>query len=274
MKLLSPAKINLFFRVLYKRIDGFHEVASLMQAISLFDEIYLERSMKDQFSCTNKHLPTGEENLVLKGLQVFRKKTGFIDPVAIHLKKNIPTQGGLGGGSSNCATILFGLSKLSGKNINSDELSKWAGEISSDAPFFFSSGTGYATGKGENVQSLRPIRKKSFIVAKPVFGLSTPIVYQHCEPNFHSNNPMDLLEKAYSGLFCGVNDLENPAFKLCPDLVGLKKWLVTNGFKNIAMTGSGTSFYCDPMPLCPNSNALEFFKVNTVNRAANWYGTY
>jgi 4-diphosphocytidyl-2-C-methyl-D-erythritol kinase len=99
--LFSPAKVNLFFKILGKRTDGYHEVASLNQAINLGDEITLARSLQDTFTCSDPNIPLDHTNLVLKALTLFREKTAFNFPVSIHLEKKIPIQAGLGGGSSN-----------------------------------------------------------------------------------------------------------------------------------------------------------------------------
>src|SRR3989338_5817579 len=154
LSLFSPAKINAFFRVLYKREDGFHEIASLYQSISLGDDLDISISDKDHFSCTESSL-LGEDNLVLRSLALFRKKTGCSHSFSVHLNKKIPIQAGLGGGSSNAATALFGFMKLAQLTIPKQILVFWASELGSDVPFFFSFGTAYATGRGEILQDVK-----------------------------------------------------------------------------------------------------------------------
>jgi 4-diphosphocytidyl-2-C-methyl-D-erythritol kinase len=104
----SPAKLNLFFRVLSRRSDGFHEIASLFQTIDLGDVLEIAAASQDQLTCTDKELPCDERNLVVKALHLFRRKTGMETfSIRCHLEKKIPKEAGLGGGSSNAATILF-----------------------------------------------------------------------------------------------------------------------------------------------------------------------
>ena len=91
--------------------------------------------------------------LFIKLALCFKKKTGYSQPLHIHVEKKIPIKGGLGGGSSNAATTLWAINKLSKLNIDEKELQKWAGQISSDSPFFFSKGTAFSTGRGEQIEN-------------------------------------------------------------------------------------------------------------------------
>ena len=269
MKLYSPAKLNLFFRVLRKRDDGFHEIASLMQAISLCDTLHFDLALEDSLTCTDPQIPTDENNFIHKARSLFRQKTGFDVPLAIHAEKQIPSKGGLGGGSSNIATTLYAMNQLSGLGLSETKLAEWAGEVSSDAPFFFSGGTAYTMGRGEIVELLAPLPKKNLYLAKPNGpGLSTPLVYKHCKPNVNLNDPVYLLKERK----WGTNDLEFPAFSLRPDLKKLKRKLFALGFNSVAMTGSGTAFFCfgtveDPM--LPN---VQFWKSSYISReGTQWY---
>ena len=151
MKFLSPAKLNLFLRVLRKRSDGYHELASLFQAIDLVDALHVREVSEDRFSCSDPAL-LGPSNLVLRALKLFREKTGLQFPVEMHLEKRIPMQSGLGGGSSNAATALFALNVLAGRVATEEQLCAWSQEIGSDVPFFFSLGTAYCTGRGKSTQ--------------------------------------------------------------------------------------------------------------------------
>lgn len=267
MKLFSPAKINLFFRVLKKQESGFHEIASLMQAISLGDILRIEKGHLDQLTTSDPDLPCDERNLIHQALRLYREKTGYSEPIRIHVEKRIPMEGGLGGGSGNVATTLWALNQLSGIGIKEDRLRKWAGEISSDAPFFFSSGTAYTEGRGEVVTSLDPFPSQIIWIAKPQGkGLSTPWVYEHCRPNFHNIDPQEMLQ---NNLY--LNDLEFPAFKLRPDLAKLKEDLLNLGFEKVGMTGSGTAFFCFGL-INPKLEGVHFFKTTFLSRQPHeWY---
>lgn len=274
MKLYSPAKLNLFFRILSKRDDGFHEIASLMQAISLCDILDFAIAKEDSLICKNPEFPTDDRNFVSKARALFRKKTGFSDPIAIHVEKNIPVEGGLGGGSGNIATTLYAMNQLSGLHLDEEILAKWAGEISSDAPFFFSRGTGYVTGRGEKVKSLPLLPKQDLYLAKPKgAGLSTPLVYKHCMPSAVFK-PKDLLESALKGKLQSINDLELPAFRLRPELLTFKKELLSLGFERVCMTGSGTTFFCFGNIENPFLPETFFWKISFLFRSENdWYVT-
>ena len=271
MKLFSPAKLNLFFRVLKKRDDGFHEIASLMQAISLGDTLHFEESNEDLLTCTDTTIPTDEKNFIHRARALFREKTGFQTPIAIHAEKKIPAEGGFGGGSGNIATTLWAFNEISGENIDEGTLRSWAGELSSDAPFFFSSGTAYSTGRGEGIFSLPPLEEETLYLAKPEGGLSTPLVYRHCEPNVNDIDPKKLLGNAIAGSLEGINDLEYAAFALRPDLWELKEGLINLGFKTVAMTGSGTGFYCLGPVENPTLPGIQFWKTSYISRDKKWY---
>ncbi|MCB1072757.1 MAG: 4-(cytidine 5'-diphospho)-2-C-methyl-D-erythritol kinase [Chlamydiia bacterium] len=271
MKLFSPAKLNLFFRVLNKRADGFHEIASLMQAITLGDTLHFKESHQDHLTCSDPTIPVNEKNFIHKARALFRKETGFKTPIAIHAEKKIPAEGGFGGGSGNIATTLWALNQISGMDIGEETLRTWAAEISSDAPFFFSTGTAYATGRGEKVFSLPPLEKKDLFLAKPEGGLSTPLVYQHCAPNVNDIDPKILLGNAIAGKIEGVNDLEYAAFALRPDLWELKEGLINLGFETVVMTGSGTGFYCIGPIENPSLPGIHFWKTSYLSRGDQWY---
>ena len=271
MKLFSPAKLNLFFRVLDQRDDGFHEIATLMQAVSLGDILSFKISDSNQIFSSNPILPVDDRNSVFQALALFRKKTGYQTPITIHIEKKIPIEGGFGGGSSNSATTLWALNKISRKQIDEKILSEWAGELSSDAPFFFSSGTAYATGRGETIQSLPPLQRGTLFLAKPKKGLSTPFVYQNHRLTLSSKSPHFLLQQALSGSIRGWNDLEKTAFFLDPTLKELKKNLLALGFNMVSMTGSGSGFYCLGEVTNPSLPEVDFWKVHFLFRKREWY---
>ena len=242
MKYFSPAKLNLFFRVLRKRSDGYHDIASLFQAIDLGDDLFFETSDQDRLTCSDESLPCDASNLIWKALMVFRMHYDC-PPVHIHLVKKIPMQAGFGGGSSNAATTLWALNQWSHQRISSKKLQIIGAQIGSDVPFFFSTGTAYCTGRGEVVEStfLSPF---SGCWAKPSFGLSTPLVYR--ETRLEELDPVDP-KIALSSFFTSqpqyFNDLEKAAFRIEPRLIAFKNQLLSD-FQTVVMTGSGTAFFC------------------------------
>ncbi len=242
---LSPAKINLFLHVVDKRPDGYHTIASLFQTIDLYDKIHFALSNRDHLTCTDPSIPTDAANLILKAAELFRRKTGLRFGVEVHLEKNIPHQSGLGGGSSNAATILYALNERHGKPASLQELGEWSSEIGSDISFFFTHGTAYCTGRGEIIREMPPLPKKSFWILKPPLGLSTPLVYRHLDlSKVRKRDPEALLKRFQEGEWPCFNDLEIPAFELLPELSHVKHKLSESGYHAVTMTGSGTALFC------------------------------
>lgn len=274
LKLISPAKINLFLRVVGRRPDGYHELASLFQTISLVDKIHFNLADNDTMTCTDLSLPLDGSNLVMKAVNLFRRKTGLNFGVRVHLEKNIPSQAGLGGGSSNAATTLWALNQLHNNIATTGDLQTWSAEIGSDIPFFFSHGTAYCTGRGEIVNDLpAPVRKTKVAIFKPAIGLPTPSVYARLRtltPQDHLTTPSEDLQLFLDDKPRYCNDLEAAAFMEEPALQILKQNLLSFDFDTVLMTGSGSAFFC-----LGNSNTVPsepFFQAEFISRSNDeWY---
>lgn len=275
LKVFSPAKINLFLKIIRKRSDGYHELSSLFQTIDLGDTLTFELSSKDSLTCTDPLIPTNETNLVLKATQLFRNKTGFSTNFKIHLLKQIPIQAGLGGGSSNAASTLWACNNLTGNKISIADLQQWSAEIGSDIPFFFSEGTAYCTGRGEHVQNLSPLTKQHCWIIKPKVGLSTPEVYSRFRLKSDSN--LNVASNADIKRFFNespyyINDLEQPAFEAKPELEEIKNNLLKCGFKTVLLSGSGSAFFCLGEGTPSISNDFTSFSTHFLNRSPiHWY---
>lgn len=253
LTLFSPCKINVFLRITSKREDGFHDLASLFHVISLGDKIKFSLSPSkstDRLSTNVPGVPLDDTNLIIKALNLYRKKTGSDKFFWIHLDKKVPTGAGLGGGSSNAATALWAANQFSGCIATEKELQEWSGEIGSDIPFFFSNGAAYCTGRGEVVQDLpAPIPFDiPMVLIKPPQACSTAEVYKRLRlDRTVSIDPLTLLEKiSTSGIsqdVC-VNDLEIPAFEVLPSLKRLKQRVIAAGrgqYEAVFMSGSGST---------------------------------
>lgn len=273
ISLSSPAKINLFLRILKKRSDGYHELASLFQAIDLSDRLHFTLSQTDKLTCTDNTLPTDQSNLITKAVQLFRRKTNIKDCLNIHLEKNIPQQAGLGGGSSNAATTLWAFNQLCGKPASEGDLAKWGAEIGSDVPFFLSHGTAYCTGRGEQIFPIKPLENINLWIVKPYQGLSTPLVYKTLNVELlPQRNPIEALKNFFDNHSTYFNDLEAPAFTLIPDLFELKSNLLSTGFSTVMMSGSGTSFFCIGEGKIPNLQGIKSYRTRFINRRENvWF---
>ncbi len=231
----SPAKINLFLRVLSKRSDGFHELSTLMQTVTFGDTLTVEPAERDHFSCSDPSLPLDERNLVMKALRLFREKTGDSRPVSIHLQKELPHEAGLGGGSSNAATTLWALNELTDLKASEQDLMHWGAELGSDVPFFFSNGSALCTGRGERVESCPQPDLPPIALLTPPISLATPLVFAELLPTERS--PEGDAE-------IGTNDLEGPAFRLSPKLKGIRDALLEVGVEKVALSGSGSTLIC------------------------------
>lgn len=273
LTLYSPAKINLFLRIMGRRPDGYHELASMFQAVSLFDIIHFSLAEQDQLTCTDPGIPVDGSNLIQKAITLFRAKTGLTFGVKVHLEKNIPYQSGLGGGSGNAATTLWALNQLCGTPATLKMLSSWSAEIGSDIPFFFSEGTAYCTGRGELVHSLPSLPATDLWLVKPLEGLSTPAVYKQVNlALLPPRDPVGALQQITKGKSDYFNDLEIPAFTVMPSLANLKQRLLEAGFSSVVMTGSGSGFFCFGKGQPPVVPGLISHPVRFCNRSADqWY---
>eukprot|EP00871_Galdieria_phlegrea_P004065 jgi/Galph1/465/GphlegSOOS_G5267.1 len=247
----SPAKVNLFLRILGKRKDGYHELATLMQAISLRDVLYFkllgDSADGDIFETNSDDIPLGSSNFVIAAFRKFRKETGMRKYFHVRVEKRIPVKAGLGGGSSNAATALWAANYLTGKKYSVEYLQKWGADIGSDVPFFFSSGTAFCSGRGETVSNMGPLYPSFLYIIKPSGNLSTENVYQNLDLSKCSNrDPAELLTAVKEGVMWAdpVNDLEEPSFRLYPLLSELKMVLQGSGFPVVLMCGSGSALFC------------------------------
>ncbi|CAL9059685.1 4-diphosphocytidyl-2-C-methyl-D-erythritol kinase, chloroplastic-like [Musa acuminata AAA Group] len=253
LSLFSPCKINVFLRITGKREDGFHDLASLFHVISLGDTIKFSLSptkTRDRLSANVSGVPLDERNLIIKALNLYRKKTGTDNFFWIHLDKKVPTGAGLGGGSSNAATALWAANQFSGCPATEKELQEWSGEIGSDVPFFFSHGAAYCTGRGEVVEDIpRPLPLDlPMVLIKPQEACSTAEVYKRLRlDQISSYDPLVLLgeitQNGVSQDVC-INDLEPPAFEVLPSLKRLKKRVLAASrgqYDAVFMSGSGST---------------------------------
>lgn len=273
MILFSPAKINLFLRVLGRRNDGYHNLASLFQAVDLGDTLEFSFAEKDEMTCNDPQIPVDHTNLVSKAIQLFRNKTGLKGGLRVHLDKKVPAQAGLGGGSSNAATTLYALNSLHKTNLSDQTLGEWAGEIGSDISFFFSHGRAFCTGRGEIVQDvlLSPLEQTLWLV-KPKEGLPTPLIFKFLKlDECSSEDPAILLQKNSKGIYF-LNDLEKPAFQALPSLQTLKNELLSQGFSAVSLTGSGTGLLALGKNAPQVSSDHRCYQLKYLSRFENeWY---
>ena len=176
----APAKVNLTLSVGEKRPDGYHDLASVMTSVGLFDTVALEETDTGHvtMTCTVPGLACDETNLCVRAARLFLQETGTTCPgLAIHLEKRIPMQAGLGGGSSDAAAVLRGLRQLYAPQLPISQLEKWAISLGSDVPFCVRGATALVRGKGERLLKLPKLPLCWFVLCKPSISLSTARMY-------------------------------------------------------------------------------------------------
>lgn len=181
----SYGKVNLSLDVLYKRNDGYHEIDTIMQQISLKDIISIENiSGEDIRIKSNKsELPLDSNNLVYKAWNQIKKKTDIERGVSINIQKEIPISAGLAGGSSNAAATLRGLNTLWDLKLSDDDLYAIALKIGADVPFCLMGGTAHAKGIGEKLTKLKSFKNKHILIFNPGIQISTACVYEGLRPS-------------------------------------------------------------------------------------------
>jgi 4-diphosphocytidyl-2-C-methyl-D-erythritol kinase len=248
MRFLAPAKINLSLEILGKRPDGYHEIRTLMHRVDLCDEIGI--SLEGQgikLAADGEGIPAGGENLACRAAQVFFEELGSRRSIKIWLKKRIPVAAGLGGGSSDAATVLMGLNSLLETKWDDDRLMALGGKIGADVPFFIFQKPALAEGIGERLTPVSLPESIWFLLLIPPFSLSTAWAYdaydrmfpQRKEPGLVMNSFEDIAEI----LPIMRNDLEAAAFLLYPQIRQMKEELLAKGAQGTLMTGSGPVSY-------------------------------
>ncbi|MFL6529519.1 MAG: 4-(cytidine 5'-diphospho)-2-C-methyl-D-erythritol kinase [Chthoniobacterales bacterium] len=234
MQLRAPAKINLSFRILSRRADGFHEIETLMAPISLHDVLTIEPNDSIEFTCDDPSLPTGDDNLVVKAARLFGRGA------RIHLEKRIPHGAGLGGGSSDAASVLLGLNAIYKTNFPREALAEMAEQIGSDVPFFIFESAARCGGRGELVVPTRLTNPIRFLLLKPAFGVPTPWAYSRWSDSGELSG-INYAPQEFAGVEF-VNDLERPVFEKHVILAQAKIWLLAQPEVGVAlMSGSGST---------------------------------
>lgn len=244
---IAPAKINLFLRVIRKRADGYHDIFSLMQKISLHDELIFSPLPKGiVLHCPGTDLPTDEKNLIVRAAKAVFDYCDYQSGMEITLHKRIPMTAGLGGGSSDAATTIMALNKICSLGLKKTELLKIGAKIGADVPFFIFGNAALASGVGDRLKHLRGLPKLDVLLIKPPFDLSTKMIYQNLnlrltrgKNNYSIPRFLDL-----GDIVCGLhNDLESVSLKIHPELADLKQMLLRHGALGALMSGSGPTIF-------------------------------
>jgi len=243
----SPAKVNLYLRVLRKREDGYHDILSLMQRISLCDEMTFSPGTKRTvIRCPDSSLPEDENNIVYRAATAFYSRTAAQPDIEITIRKRIPIAAGLGGGSSNAATTLITLNELSGNPLTREELLRIGSTLGADVPFFIFGRTAWASGIGDEMIETAPLPNLWYVLINPGFEVSTKRVYQGLNLGLTNGRINYSIPRFYTGedvIRSLTNDLENVTLKLHPVLGQIKSLLLESGAEGALMSGSGPTIF-------------------------------
>ncbi len=273
LEVLAPAMLNLFLEILGKRSDGFHEIETLMYPIGLYDTLVFQDDPGGQVSLTcrqatdqqatdqqataagaplvpgaGEDLPAGADNLVVRAVELVRRRLGVTKGARLRLIKRIPLAAGLAGGSSDAAAALFAANRVWRLGLTHEELTALAAELGSDIPFFLHGGPAVCRGRGEIIERTGGLGSLHFVVARPPAGLSTADVYRACRPSPEARRVVGLIDALRRGSLVGAagclhNGLQAAAESLSPWIARLSREFGRLDFLGHRMSGSGTSYF-------------------------------
>jgi 4-diphosphocytidyl-2-C-methyl-D-erythritol kinase len=255
VKIRAPAKINVGLRVVGKRADGYHLLDTVMVPVSLYDEIYITKSIRKGRSCTakltvtcdNPAVPSDEGNIVFRAADLIIKENSINEPVAIHIVKRIPIGAGLGGGSSDAAATLIAMNSLFRLNYSMRRLKKRGYSLGADVPFFIGRMPARARGIGERLTPIKSLPWNWAIIVYPGFPVATSWVYRNFQAKL--TKPManisiiSPLKKSLGQRRLLVNDLETVTLARYPRIKFLKEELNAEGAAGALMSGSGSAVF-------------------------------
>jgi 4-diphosphocytidyl-2-C-methyl-D-erythritol kinase len=255
----APAKLNLFLEVLAKRSDGFHEIETLMLPVHRYDTLYFRDELQGhitlrcEFSVDcqaglDEPFPRGADNLVVRAVELLRRKSGLQRGATMRLIKRIPAGAGLAGGSSDAAAALVAANHAWRLGYPRSRLAELGAELGSDVPFFLGQGPAVCRGRGERVAPVERIGSLYFVVARPPAGLSTAAVYQACEPAkepYHVDQLQTALANGDWRAIGGAlhNRLQSAARHLCPWIGRLEEEFEKLDVIGHRMSGSGSGYF-------------------------------
>ena len=250
--LKALAKINLGLDVIRRREDGYHEVRMVMQTIHLYDRLDIARSHEPgiRIQSNLNFLPVNENNLVYKAGKLLMDEFGITDGVDVKLTKRIPVAAGMAGGSTDAASMLYGMNQIFNLGLSRKALMERGVQIGADVPYCLMRGTALAQGIGEKLSQLPPMVKCPVLIAKPAVSVSTKFVYQNLKLDEHTKHPdIDTLigaikRKDFAGI-CGNmgNVLESVTIPNYPVIAEIKEKMMEAGAAHAMMSGSGPTVF-------------------------------
>ncbi len=247
----SYAKVNLTLDVLGKRDDGYHDVKMIMQTLSLFDLVIVDRTEEGISVTSNlKYLPSNDKNVAYKAVQLFFEETGLSGGAKVLLHKNIPVAAGLAGGSGNAGAVLCALDRLYNTGLSDKELCCMGAKLGADVPFCILGGTQLAKGIGTDLSELPPLPKMTFLLVKPPVGISTAEIYEAIDTatDIKMSDEKAMIkaikEKDISAICKNLsNMMEKVTAEKNPSVLSIKEKLMECGAKGAVMSGSGPTVF-------------------------------
>lgn len=249
----SFAKINWQLHVLGRRRDGFHELRTIFQTVTLHDTLKFAARDDARLHLTSDSpdIPVDESNLILRAAVALREGSGVHKGASIHLDKVIPMEAGLGGGSSNAAIALIGLAHLWEIEITRQELAKIAASLGADVPFFLTGGTALGTGLGTEVHSINEVVAEYLLIVKPEAKVSTIEAYKALNSPALTKVESDIIlsisraDEQFTDSYPDAlhNDFEPVVFPLKPEIARAKDALLQLGARSALLAGSGSSVF-------------------------------
>jgi 4-diphosphocytidyl-2-C-methyl-D-erythritol kinase len=254
LTLPSFAKINWTLEIMGRRPDGYHEVRTLLQTVSVADELTFELTGQGiSVHCDHPEVPCDETNLAYRAAKSLSDFTGARKGVRIGIAKRLPVAAGLGGGSGNAAVTLLALQRLWDVQVEPRDLFALAAKLGADAPFFLIGGTCLGVGRGDEVYPLADINEEFLLLVNPGIAVPTRDAYANLPPELTKPQAVIKIPLSFEAAYAAIarpgapvpliNDLENPVFARHPALVEVKRRLKLAGARGVLMSGSGSTVF-------------------------------
>lgn len=273
IRLKAYGKINLGLDVIGKRENGYHDVRMIMQTVQLFDRLIMTKKKQSDITITTNlpYVPCNEYNLVYKAIDLLRKEFHIKEGVDVILDKHIPVSAGMAGGSSDCATALYGMNMLFSLGLSMEQLMEYGVTLGADVPYCLMRGTALSEGIGEILTQIPPMPHCYIVIIKPTANVSTKLVYENLKWDQIKEHPdIDgmitmLKNQNLKGVASRLgNVLEEVTIEKYPMISWVKEDLVKLGALNSLMSGSGSTVFGIFDNLTKAKNALYHMRKKKI----------
>ncbi|MDX9703527.1 MAG: 4-(cytidine 5'-diphospho)-2-C-methyl-D-erythritol kinase [Candidatus Auribacterota bacterium] len=271
----SPAKLNIFLEVVNKRNDGYHNIDSVFVSIDLCDtiELFLRDDDRIIVETDSEYVPDGKDNLVYKAVKEIKTLAGIQQGIQVYIRKKIPAGGGLGGGSSNAASVIKELCSIFNIDVASEKIKKTAASLGADIPFFLFGGQiARCRGIGDVVEPLKVLFNQCFVVVNPGISINTGKVYGKIKVPQLPKNPDDLINACINADSKAIgkylfNRLEEAVVDEYKDIRYIKDELLLLGAQGVLMSGSGSSVFA----LVDNNEKADIIVHHIRDKHPQWF---